>query len=41
MGIKEKIKKIIINYLCCGIRREEDVKKIYDEISQIDDDFSI
>jgi hypothetical protein len=34
MGAMEKIRKIIKRYLCCG--GEKEVKKIYDEISQID-----
>jgi len=41
MGIKERIRKIIIKYLCCGVRGKREVKKIYDEISQTDDDFCI
>lgn len=44
MGIKERIRKIIIKYLCCGVRGERgkrEVKKIYDEISQTDDDICI
>ena len=36
MGIIKKIKNAIMKYLCCGEGEENDVQKIYDEISQID-----
>jgi hypothetical protein len=39
MGIIKKIKNAIKKYLCCGNRKENDVQKIYDEISQIDENY--